>query len=137
MPSLVLQTATRYLVPLMLMFSIFLLFSGHNDPGGGFVGGLLAAAAFSLYGIAYGMKTARDTLHIQPRRLIGIGLLLALGSGLLGILLDDPFMTAKWDDTALPAVGKLGTPVIFDMGVYLVVIGVTLTIVFSLAEAED
>jgi multicomponent Na+:H+ antiporter subunit B len=137
MPSLVLQTATRYLVPLMLMFSIFLLFSGHNAPGGGFVGGLLAAAAFALYGIAHGMKTARDTLHIQPRRLIGIGLSFALGSGLFSVILGHPFMTAQWDDTVLPAIGKLGTPVIFDTGVYFVVIGVTLMIVFSLAEAED
>jgi multicomponent Na+:H+ antiporter subunit B len=137
MPSLVLQTATRYLVPLMLMFSIFLLLSGHNAPGGGFVGGLLAAAAFALYAIAYGIETARETLHIQPRRLIGIGLSFALGSGLFSVILGHPFMTSQWDDTVLPAIGKLGTPVIFDTGVYFVVIGVTLMIVFSLAEAED
>ena len=137
MRSLVLQTATRYLIPLMLMFSVFLLLAGHNAPGGGFVGGLLAAAAFSLYAIAHGFDTARDTLRIPPRRLIGGGLLLALGSGLFSIALDYPFMTGQWDDTLLPAIGKLGTPVLFDTGVYLVVIGVTLLVVFSLAEVED
>ena len=137
MPSLVLKTATRYLIPLMLMFSVFLLLSGHNAPGGGFVGGLLASAAFSLYAIAYGFDVARDTLTIEPRRLIGVGLSLALLSGLLSIALGYPFMTGKWDTTELPAIGKLGTPLMFDTGVYILVLGVTLMIVFSLAEAED
>lgn len=135
MRSLILQTATRYLIPMLLMFSLFLLFRGHNEPGGGFVGGLVAAAAFALYGIAFNIQMARDALRIKPRYLIGIGLLIAVSSGIFSLLLGKPFMTGTWDDTELPGVGKLGTPLFFDIGVYLVVIGVTSLIIFSLAES--
>ena len=66
MRSLILTTATRYLLPLMLLFSVFLLFRGHHDPGGGFIGGLVASAAFALYGFAYGMPEARRVLLFDP-----------------------------------------------------------------------
>lgn len=136
MNSLVLRTATRYLLPLLLLFSIFVLLRGHNEPGGGFVGGLVAASAFALYAIAFEVEHARQLLPISPRRLIGLGLLIAVLSGLIGVLLGDPFMTAQWDNRPLPVVGKLGTPLLFDIGVYLTVIGVVLTIIFALAEEE-
>lgn len=132
--SLILSTAVRYLFPLMLLFSVFLLLRGHNEPGGGFVGGLVVAAAFSFYAIAYGVPVARRTLGIDPRALIGIGLLVALGSGLLPVFAGLPFMTGLWTESELPILGKVGTPMLFDVGVYLVVIGVMLTIIFTLAE---
>lgn len=135
MNSLILSTATRYILPLLLLFSLFLLLRGHNEPGGGFVGGLVAAAAFALYAIAYGVRTARRVLGVDPRTLIGVGLLVALGSGVLGLALGAPFMTGLWSEYAVPILGKVGTPLLFDIGVYLVVIGVTLTIIFALAEA--
>lgn len=134
MPSLFLQTATRYLLPLLLLFSFFLLLRGHNEPGGGFVGGLVAAAAFALYAIAYDVQTTRRALGIELHTLVGIGLFCAAGSGLLGLVQQAPFMTGQWGTQALPVVGKLGTPLLFDAGVYLVVIGVTLLILFSLME---
>ena len=135
MSSLILSTATRYLLPLLLLFSIFLLLRGHNDPGGGFVGGLVAAAALALYGLAFGPVEARRLLKVEPRRLIGIGLLLALSSGLVAVLfLGRPFMTGVWSTIELPALGKPGTPLLFDLGVYLVVVGVTLTILVALSE---
>jgi multicomponent Na+:H+ antiporter subunit B len=137
MESIVLRTATRYLLPLLLLFSVFALLRGHNEPGGGFVGGLVAATAFALYAIAYGVADARTLLQVSPRRLIGIGLLVAAVSGLIGMVTGDPFMTARWDTREIPVVGKLGTPLLFDVGVYLVVIGVTLTIIFALAESEE
>lgn len=137
MDSIVLRTATRYLLPLLLLFSVFVLLRGHNDPGGGFVGGLVAATAFALYAIGYGVAPARDLLQTSPRRLIGIGLLIAASSGLIGLAWGDPFMTAHWDTREIPVVGKLGTPLLFDIGVYLVVIGVALTIIFALVEAEE
>lgn len=135
MNSLILSTATRYILPLLLLFSLFLLLRGHNEPGGGFVGGLVAAAAFALYAIAYGVHAARRVLGIDPRTLIGVGLLVALGSGALGLVLGMPFMTGLWSEYTVPMLGKVGTPLLFDIGVYLVVIGVTLTIIFALAEA--
>ncbi len=132
--SLILSTATRYLLPLLLLFSIFLLLRGHNEPGGGFVGGLVAAAAFSLHALAYGVAMARRLLAVDPRTLIGLGLLVALVSGLFGLALEVPFMTGFWSQRTLPVLGKVGTPLLFDTGVYLVVIGVILTVFFSLLE---
>ncbi|MCI5141520.1 MAG: hypothetical protein D3909_07300 [Candidatus Electrothrix sp. ATG1] len=86
MHSMILSTATRYLLPLLLMFSIFLLLRGHNEPGGGFTGGLVAAAALVLYGLSLGLRSARQLLGIDPRMLIYGGLLTAVVSGLLGLL---------------------------------------------------
>ncbi|NDJ76345.1 MAG: Na+/H+ antiporter subunit B [Chloroflexi bacterium] len=137
MDSVVLRTATRYLLPLLLLFSVFALLRGHNEPGGGFVGGLVAATAFALYAVGYGVAAARQLLQTSPRRLIGIGLLVAASSGLIGMAWGDPFLTARWDTREIPVVGKLGTPLLFDIGVYLVVIGVALTIIFALIEAEE
>jgi multicomponent Na+:H+ antiporter subunit B len=134
MRSLILLTAIRYLLPLLLIFSIFVLLRGHNDPGGGFVGGLVAAAAFALYAIAVGVPEARKTLRANPRVFVSLGLFLAVVSGMVSLFLDLPFMTGVWVSQPLPALGKVGTPSLFDLGVALVVVGVTLLIIFSLAE---
>lgn len=123
-------------MPLLLVFSIFLLLRGHNDPGGGFVGGLVAAAALSLYGLAAGMCEAKRLLYFEPRTLITAGLLLAVISGLPAVLLGQPYLTGLWDSTPIPVVGKLGTPLLFDIGVYLVVIGISLTIIFTSKEVD-
>lgn len=134
MPSLILSVAARSLLPLLLLFSVFLLIRGHNEPGGGFVGGLVAAAAFALYAIAEGVAKVRQTLRVDPRLLIGAGLFIALSSGLFSLLQGQPFMTGLWYKRAVPVLGKLGTPVLFDTGVYLVVVGIILTIILALAE---
>jgi len=136
MSSLILSTATRYMLPLMLLFSVFLLLRGHNEPGGGFVGGLVAAASFALYAFAFNVSQARQALRVDPRRLIGLGLLTAVGSGALALFTGQPYMTGLWTKEAIPVLGKVGTPVLFDVGVYLLVVGVTLTIIFSLAESD-
>lgn len=133
--STILVTATRILLPLMLLFAFYIFVRGHNDPGGGFIGGLIAATAFSLYGIANGMNAARALLRVHPRMLIGVGLLCVVVSGLVApLLFGEPFLTAKWSTVVLPAFGKLGTPLLFDTGVFLGVIGVTSMIIFTLAE---
>jgi len=134
MHSMILSTATRYLLPLLLMFSIFLLLRGHNEPGGGFVGGLVAGSALALYAMALGLRSARQVLGVDPRSLIYFGLLAAALSGLPALFRGLEFMTGLWSEQALPVIGKLGTPLLFDTGVYLVVIGVTLTIIFALME---
>lgn len=134
MGSLILRTATRYLLPLLLLFSVFLLIRGHNEPGGGFVGGLVAAAAFALYAIAYGVATARQALPLAPGRLIGLGLLLAVSSGMFALAAGQPFLTGLWHPQPVPVLGKVGTPLLFDLGVYLAVVGVVLLIIFSLME---
>ena len=136
MGSLILRTATRFLMTLLILFSIFLLLRGHNEPGGGFVGGLVAAGAFVLYAIAYDVSAARYALRINPIIFIGVGLLVAVSSGIFSLLAGDPYMTGQWGHWKVPLFGSLdvGTPVIFDVGVYLVVLGVTLTIILALAE---
>lgn len=136
MTSLILQRATRFLLPLMLLLSIFLLVRGHNEPGGGFTGGLVAAAAFALYALAYDVPAARAVLRFDPRSLIGGGLSIALFSGLWAWFFGEAFLTSQWSTVASPIFGEIevGTPLFFDLGVYLVVIGVTLIIIFTLAE---
>ena len=135
--SLIFSAATRLILPLMLLFSIFLLLRGHNEPGGGFVGGLVAAAAFALYAIADDVANARALLRVNTLKLVGAGLLLAFSSGLLSLLAGKPFMTSIWTEIEIPVIGILNTVLMFDSGVYLVVVGVTLTIIFAMAESEE
>jgi multicomponent Na+:H+ antiporter subunit B len=136
MTSSILQTAARLLMPLLLLFAVFLMLRGHNQPGGGFVGGLVVAASFVLYSIAFGVDAARRALLVRTATLLGIGLLVALVSGLPGVVLGQPFMTSMWTTVTLGSTElDVGTPLVFDIGVFLAVIGVVLTIVFTLAEA--
>ena len=136
MTSLILRAATRFMLPLLLLFSVLLLLRGHNEPGGGFSGGLVAAAAIVLYSFAFGVDDTRRALAVEPRTLIGAGLLVALGSGVLGLLVGRPLMTGLWHDVVVPGFGPLalGTPLLFDLGVYLVVVGITSSIILALEE---
>ena len=137
MDSPILRSGARFLVPLMLLFSVFLLVRGHNEPGGGFVGGLVAATAFALVLLAEGLPAARGLLRIDPLALVAAGLSVALLSGVPPLLRDQPFMTGRWLGVPLPVVGKIGSPVVFDVGVYLVVLGIVLAILFALAEETE
>ena len=128
--SPIFRTAAGLLMPLLLLFAVFLLLRGHNEPGGGFVAGLVAAAAFALYGIAFGVQRARQALIVRPATLLGAGLLIALCSGLPAVFRGRPFLSALWPAGPLP----VGTPAIFDLGVFLVVTGVVLMMIFTLAE---
>jgi multicomponent Na+:H+ antiporter subunit B len=136
MRSLILRTAVRMLQPLLLLYSVFLLVAGHNQPGGGFVGGLVAAAALAVYAIAHDAPAARALAIVHPRTFLGAGLVLAVGSGMMALVAGRPLMTGLWTDVPVLGMGTLalGTPLLFDVGVYLVVIGVTLLVVFTLVE---
>ncbi len=134
MNSIILTTTTRFMISLLLVFSIFLLLRGHNEPGGGFIGGLVGAASFALYALAYSVDAARKTLAVDPRTLIGYGLLAATLAGLIAYVGGDAFLTGLWLHAPMPVIGKLGTTLLFDVGVYLVVVGFTLHIIFTLAE---
>jgi multicomponent Na+:H+ antiporter subunit B len=127
MSSLILRTATRFLMPLLLLFSLFLLLRGHNEPGGGFVGGL--------HTISAGVPASRRALLIHPSTLLSVGLLVALASAVPALIVGRPFMSALWTEVGTgKAAWAIGTPLVFDVGVFLAVIGVVLTIVFTLAE---
>jgi len=132
--SILLPVATRYLMPILLVFSIFLLIRGHNEVGGGFVGGLVASSALMLYGIAISPEDLRKLLPISPERLVSTGLLIALISGLISVFAGKPFMTGLWLNTEIPVIGKIGTPMLFDIGVYLLVVGIVVWILLTFAE---
>lgn len=137
MRSVILASAARILFPLLLLFSVFLLFRGHNEPGGGFVGGLVAATAYSLVALTGGVEAARRLLPARPEVLVGTGLLAALASGLFSLAAGSPFMTGLWGETPLPVIGKPGTPVLFDTGVYVTVLGIVLLILLTLQEEDE
>ena len=137
--TMILHSAALLIMPLQLMFSVFLLFRGHDEPGGGFIGGLVAAGAFVLYAFAFGAVATRRTLRVDPRDLLAAGLLLGLVSTIPALLYGQPMLTAHWWDMPLPGGDylKLSTPLIFDIGVYLAVLGTIMTFVVGLMEAEE
>lgn len=135
MNSLILRTATQLLITVLLLFSVFLLLRGHDLPGGGFIGGLTAASALSLHVIANGLVDARRLLRVPPQALTSLGLLLAVAAGFLALAGGAPYLTGQWWIFELAGTQvKLSSPLVFDVGVYLVVVGVVLTMVFSLEE---
>lgn len=136
MNSLILRTATAVLMPLLLHFSLFVMLRGHHEPGGGFAAGLVASGAFALYSLAFGVHAARLALRIDPRRLIAIGLVAASVSAVAPLAVGRPPMTGSWTTLRTPSAEpwELGTPMLFDFGVYLTVIGSTLTIILFLEE---
>lgn len=135
--SIIVQTAARAIEPLLLLLAFYLLLAGHDEPGGGFVGGLVAAGALTLHTIAFGVASARRALRLDPRTLAGLGLVVALAAVWTGALAGAPPMTGLWIDLPPGSPLKaLGTPVLFDAGVFLVVLGTALNGIFSLAEEE-
>jgi multicomponent Na+:H+ antiporter subunit B len=132
--SLILRTAARLLLVLLLVLSVFLLLRGHNEPGGGFIGGLVAAGGVAIYQLACGVTRARRLVRLEPRALAGVGLLTAIAAGAAAMVSGQAFLTGLWAAEALPGVGKLGTPLLFDLGVFLLVLGSVLTVLFTLDE---
>jgi multicomponent Na+:H+ antiporter subunit B len=136
--DLILQTVTKVVVFIIITFSIHLFFRGHYYPGGGFIGGLMSASAIVLLLLAYDIKTVKNIIPIDYKILIGIGLFTALSTGIGSLIFDVPFLTHTFSYFNLPILGKtaLATAVLFDTGVYLVVIGVTMTIIQTIGESE-
>lgn len=136
MTSLILRATTPILMLLLMVVSIYALLRGHHESGGGFIGGLLAAAAFSLHALAHDVPSTRRLLGVAPQVLIGIGLLIAAGAGVAGLLTGGSFLEGQWFLWTLPGLGEIdvGTPLIFDIGVYVVVTGVVLMIILTAAE---
>jgi multicomponent Na+:H+ antiporter subunit B len=132
--SLILRTAARFLLVLLLVLSVFVLLRGHNEPGGGFIGGLLAAGGVAIYQLSCGTRLARRLLRIDPRAITGAGVLVALVAGFIGVAARGALLAGVWSAVEIPGVGKLGTPLLFDIGVFLVVVGAVLTILFTLDE---
>lgn len=138
MATLIFRTAAPWLTSLMLMFSVFVLLRGHNEPGGGFIGGLIAASAFAIHGIAFGVPPVRRAMHFHPMAISGFGLFLAASSGLVSLMFGVPFLTGLWTSPRLLGVSvDLSTVMLFDIGVYLVVVGSITSIALALEERGE
>lgn len=136
--DVMLQTLTRILIVIILAFSVYLFLAGHNNPGGGFIGGLMSASAILVLYLAFDMKTIKKAIPFNFTTMIGVGLLFAAGTGVVSMFAGDPFLTQYFDYFPFPIFGEveLTTALPFDLGVYLVVVGAALTIILTIAEDD-
>ncbi|NMO98214.1 Na+/H+ antiporter subunit A [Paenibacillus lemnae] len=134
--DVILRTISKLVIFIILTFALYLFLSGHNNTGGGFIGGLMTAAALVLLSMAFGMNISEKIIPVNFRTMIAAGLLIALLTGMGSFLFDAPFLSQAFDYFTLPLLGKteLATAVLFDLGVYLAVVGVTMTIIYSIGR---
>lgn len=134
--DVLLQTTTKVVVFIILTFAMHLFFAGHHNPGGGFIGGLVTAAALVLIALAFSTDTIRKALPVDFRILTGIGLGIALLTGAGSFIFGVPFLSQTFGYFELPLLGEteLATAMLFDLGVYLAVLGVTMTIILQIGE---
>lgn len=134
--DLIFRTTTILIAFILFGFSIYLLLAGHNSPGGGFVGGLMTSAAVVLMFMAYGVGAVRKILPIDFKLLIPIGLSIAVLTGVGSFAFSEPFLSQTFGYFHVPILGEveLATALLFDLGVFFTVVGVTLTIILSIAN---
>lgn len=136
MNSVILQLASKYIRFIFLVFAIIVLMRGHNQPGGGFIGGLLAALSMVYKGFAYSLQSVKSKTENSSRWLLITGLCTILLSFLPSVLSRQSLMTGQWIRISFAGDLKLGTPLLFDIGVFLSVAGVTLLFLFSLTKND-
>ncbi len=134
MRSIIFRKSTQLLIIIILIVSVFLLLRGHNQPGGGFVGGLVASVAFILFVWANDISETRRLLRFRPRVFIAAGIIIMVASGLPALFLGKPYLTSISFGPFEGSNIVLSTATIFDIGVYLTVLGVVLMIILSLEE---
>ncbi|MFD2925662.1 Na(+)/H(+) antiporter subunit B [Halobacillus naozhouensis] len=137
--DLILRTTTSLIAFILFGFSAYLFFAGHNAPGGGFIGGLMAAAALVLMYMAYGLNAMEKVIRVNFRYMIFTGLLIAVATGIGSFIFGEPFLSHTFAYFQLPVLGRteLATALLFDLGVYLTVIGVSMTIILAVAEDQE
>ncbi len=132
--SLILRTAVRFLVPLLGLLSLFFLLRGHNEPGGGFIGGLVAAGAVALVKLAEGGEVARRVIRVDPRTLLVVGLAAVVGAAGTGVAVGRQLLAGVWLTTPIPGIGKVGSVLVFDIGVFLIVVATVVLMIVELAD---
>ena len=138
MNTLIFRTVAPFLTALMALFSIFVLLRGHNEPGGGFIGGLIAVSALAIFGIAHGIAAVRRALWFHPMAISAFGLFIACLAGLFSAAFGVPFMTGLWVYPVVLGVEiPLSSVMLFDTGVYLVVVGAITSIALALEAGDD
>ncbi|MDV7357318.1 Na+/H+ antiporter subunit A [Rhodococcus oxybenzonivorans] len=137
--SLVLEVTTRLIFPTIMVLSVYFFFSGHNAPGGGFAGGLTAGLALVLRYLAGGRYELGETVPIDAGKILGLGLTLAAGTALVSLFLGAPVLSSAVFEVTVPLLGhiKLVTALFFDLGVYLIVVGLVLDVLRSLGARLD
>ena len=137
--NLMLHSITRVVTFILLAFSIYLFFAGHNSPGGGFIGGLMTASALLLMYLGFDMKRVKKAIPFNFTTMIAVGLLVALFTGVSSMLFGYPFLTQFFEYYDLPVLGntELSTALPFDLGIYLVVVAIALTIILAIAEDDS
>jgi len=130
-PSQILDTVSGWIFPFVLLFSLYIVFRGHNYPGGGFIGGLITAGVLILELLVVGQNRFFKIFPIQGKLLFGVGLTLAFLTGLVPLFLGYPFLTSYLFHSL-----HFSTSTFFDLGVYLVVVGVTLEIIVLMEDPE-
>ncbi len=133
--NLILKTSSSIIIYFVVILGIYLFMAGHNQPGGGFIAGLMFSGGAVLLYVCFGQPFAKN-MHFDYKLLIPIGLLFALGTGLGGVVLGYPFLTHTFGHVSIPFFGEfeLATASLFDFGVFLVVIGTVLTIIMNIGE---
>lgn len=125
MNNVFLTISLKILSPLIFISSVYVLLKGHNEPGGGFIGGLLAALSWTLVKIGSKPRASEKELYKTNFYIMGLGLALAMFSGLYAVLFDKPLLTAFWGpglDVPMLGMVKISTVLFFDLGVYIVVL---------------
>lgn len=133
------DVSTRLLFPIMMVLSAYFFFAGHNAPGGGFAGGLVAALALALRYLAGGREELEQTFPIDPSRVLGVGVLLTAAAVIWPVFIGAPPLTSYAWDLHIPIIGDIHvvSALLFDAGVYLIVIGLVLHILTSLGSQLD
>lgn len=139
MRNILLEKIVKLFLKVMLIFSVYLLFRGHNNPGGGFISGIIASTGFIFYAIIFGTGSVKKMIGLSSRKWMGLGLLVVLITAILPVLFSKEVLTSLWVPGDFPILGALhiGTPLLFDTGVFLVVSGMILTIVISIMEVLE
>lgn len=137
--DMMLQVSMRVISLIIFTFSFYLFLAGHNNPGGGFIGGLMTATAILVLYLVFDMKTITKAIRINFTTIIGVGLLFAAFTGIISIIFGYPFLTQFFEYFQIPMFGEveLTTALLFDLGVYLVVVGAALTIILAIAEDDN
>ena len=137
MRTIIFRSIAPFLTSLMVLFSIFVLLRGHNEPGGGFIGGLIAASALAIYGIACGVAPVRRAIYFHPMGIAAFGLLMSASAGVLSVFAGVPYMTGLWIYPHVFGIElALSSVLMFDIGVYLVVVGAISSIALALEERD-
>ncbi|AQA22728.1 Na+/H+ antiporter family protein [Rhodococcus sp. MTM3W5.2] len=137
--SLVLEITTRMIFPTMMVLSVYFFFSGHNAPGGGFAGGLTAGLALVLRYLAGGRYELGEAVPIDAGKILGLGLMFSAGTAMASLFLGAPALSSATLEVTLPLLGhiKMVTAIFFDLGVYLIVVGLVLDVLRSLGARLD